>query len=293
MAAEVSSAIGTVLGLVKRAALEPHLTGPLLYILTRGPERFRQPLKDFLLRPFATDDYAKNLVRLGYLVKTLKWLFALGLAARVNNLLTLWALNHWKIRKQGVNWDFDESRKTEIAIVTGGASGFGLLTARGLATKMRVVVLDVSDMPEDLKRCTLTLSSHIYNSTTKALSANTPTLTVPSVSYYKCDITSASNVSEVASTIRQEVGTPTILINNAGVATAHTILDTSEEFLEKVFRVNLLSHWTTIKEFLPAMLEAKKGHIVGIASMASYFSVASLTDYAATKAGVLALHEGM
>jgi len=180
----------------------------------------------------------------------------------------VWALNHWKIRKQGVNWDFDESRKTEIAIVTGGASGFGLLTARGLALKMRVVVLDVSDMPEDLKR-------------------------FPSVSYYKCDVTSASNVSEVASTIRREVGTPTILINNAGVASAHTILDTTEEFLEKVFRVNLLSHWTTIKEFLPAMLEAKKGHIVAIASMASYFSVASLTDYAATKAGVLALHEGL
>lgn len=48
-------------------------------------------------------------------------------------------------------------------------------------------------------------------------------------------------------------------MNNAGIATAHNILDTSEESLEKVFRVNLLSHWTTIKEFLPAMLEAQKG----------------------------------
>ena len=82
------------------------------------------------------------------------------------------------------------------------------------------------------------------------------------------------------------------MINNAGIATAHTILDTSEEFLEKLFRVNLFSHWITIKEFLPAMLDAKKGHIVSIASMASYFSGCGLVDYAATKAGVLALHEG-
>lgn len=113
-----------------------------------------------------------------------------------------------------------------------------------------------------------------------------------SVSYYKCDITSSSAVSETAAAIRTDVGTPSILINNAGIATAHTILDTSEEFLEKLFRVNLLSHWITIKEFLPAMLDAKKGHIVSIASMASYFSCCGLVDYAATKAGVLTLHEG-
>lgn len=80
-----------------------------------------------------------------------------------------------------------------------------------------------------------------------------------SVSYYKCDVTSSPAVSETASAIRRDVGTPSILVNNAGIATAHNILDTSEESLEKVFRVNLLSHWTTIKEFLPAMLEAQKG----------------------------------
>jgi NADP-dependent 3-hydroxy acid dehydrogenase YdfG len=40
------------------------------------------------------------------------------------------------------------------------------------------------------------------------------------------------------------------------------------------------------------MLEAKKGHIVSIASMASYLSCSGLVDYAATKAGVLTLHEG-
>ncbi len=152
-AAQVATTIETVLGLVKRAALEPTLTGPLLYVLTRGPEKLRQPLKDFVLRLFGTDNPTQNLIRVAYIVKTLKWLFAIGLASRVNDLLTAWALNHWRVRKQGVNWDFDESRKTEIALVTGGCSGFGYLTVKGLASKMRVVVLDVSDLPEDLKGC--------------------------------------------------------------------------------------------------------------------------------------------
>lgn len=112
------------------------------------------------------------------------------------------------------------------------------------------------------------------------------------VSFYKCDVTSKDAVSETASAIRKDVGIPTILINNAGIAHAHTIMETSEEYLEKIFRVNLLSHFTLIKEFLPGMMDQQKGHIVSIASMASYFSGASIVDYCCTKAGVLALHEG-
>lgn len=41
------------------------------------------------------------------------------------------------------------------------------------------------------------------------------------------------------------------------------------------------------------MIEKKKGHIVSTASMASFIGVAGLVDYCATKAGVLALHEGL
>lgn len=41
------------------------------------------------------------------------------------------------------------------------------------------------------------------------------------------------------------------------------------------------------------MLQARKGHIVTIASLASYVSVPGLVSYCATKAGVLAFHEGL
>jgi all-trans-retinol dehydrogenase (NAD+) len=146
-AAATSSIIASAIGLIKRAAFEPTLTGPLLLILTRGPEKLRQPLQRLILRLFASNR------SLAYVVKTLKWLFALGLAARVNDILTAWAMNHWRLRKQGVPWDFDSRTKKEIAVVTGGCSGFGYLTVKGLAGKMKVVILDVSDLPEDLKSC--------------------------------------------------------------------------------------------------------------------------------------------
>lgn len=110
--------------------------------------------------------------------------------------------------------------------------------------------------------------------------------------YYGCDLSSSRSIHETASMIRADCGDPTVLINNAGIAHQHSILESSDEFDERLFRVNLLSHFTLIREFLPAMLAQKKGHIVTVASMASHVCGAGLVGYSASKAGVLALHEG-
>jgi short-subunit dehydrogenase len=48
-----------------------------------------------------------------------------------------------------------------------------------------------------------------------------------------------------------------------------------------------------LQEFLPAMVKSNHGHIVSLASMASFSTQATNVDYAATKAGVLVLHEGL
>jgi NAD(P)-dependent dehydrogenase (short-subunit alcohol dehydrogenase family) len=89
------------------------------------------------------------------------------------------------------------------------------------------------------------------------------------------------------------MGAPTILINNAGILASHTILTTSDAYLRKIFDVNVLSNWYTTKAFLPDMLRHNKGHIVTIASTASFVGVAGLADYTATKAAILSFHEGM
>jgi short-subunit dehydrogenase len=66
----------------------------------------------------------------------------------------------------------------------------------------------------------------------------------------------------------------------------------SPDWLRKIFDVNVLSNWYTIKAFLPDMITKNKGHIVTVASIASFISVAGMVDYCSTKAGVLAFHEG-
>ena len=84
-----------------------------------------------------------------------------------------------------------------------------------------------------------------------------------------------------------------MLINNAGVANPFTILDSSEEGFRKVFEVNTIAHFVMAREFLPAMIKKNHGHVVTIASMASFVVIPQSVDYGCTKASALAFHEGL
>jgi all-trans-retinol dehydrogenase (NAD+) len=115
----------------------------------------------------------------------------------------------------------------------------------------------------------------------------------PNVHYYKTDITSSKAIAEVASSIRSSYGHPTVLINNAGIGFGYTILEVPEDSLRKIFEVNTISHFLTVKEFLPEMVKQNHGHVVTVASMASFVTIAQNTDYSCTKAGAMAFHEGL
>jgi all-trans-retinol dehydrogenase (NAD+) len=113
------------------------------------------------------------------------------------------------------------------------------------------------------------------------------------VHYYQCDITSRADIHRAAEAIRSDLGSPSILVNNAGIGNAYTILDIPLESLRRLFDINLLSHWSTVQEFLPDMLTKKKGHIMSVASLASFVSLAAAVDYSCTKSALLAFHEGL
>lgn len=83
------------------------------------------------------------------------------------------------------------------------------------------------------------------------------------------------------------------MINNAGIGDWHTILDAPMTYIRKIFEVNTIAHFTLVKEFLPAMVSKNHGHVVTVASLASFVVVAGSVDYACTKASALAFHEGL
>lgn len=164
------------------------------------------------------------------------------------------------------SWDWKTPGK-EIVVVTGGSSGIGELLVKTLAEKGITVV---------------------------ALDLNPPKYTLgPNAHYFHIDVTSIPSITAAAQEIRAKLGEPTVLVNNAGVGFGESILDASEEQIRKTVDVNVVSHFFTVREFLPSMIKNNHGHVVTIASMASFVTIARNVDYSVSKAGVLAFHEGL
>jgi len=154
----------------------------------------------------------------------------------------------------------------QIVLITGGASGVGELLANTLAVRnVAVVVLDVKP-----------IVTENYN-----------------ITYYKCDVSKWEEVEAVAKKVIEEVGHPTVLVNNAGVAQGKLVLDLSPEDIRQTFDVNTLAHFWTLKAFLPEMIKKKSGHIITVASIGGLFGIAQMTDYNASKAANVSLHESL
>lgn len=84
-----------------------------------------------------------------------------------------------------------------------------------------------------------------------------------------------------------------ILVNNAGVNVKGTVLDTTLDALERCMAVNVTGTLAVTKAFAPAMVARRQGLIVNIGSAAGYCSGPVEATYAASKAAVRALTDGL
>ncbi|MBN2324112.1 MAG: SDR family oxidoreductase, partial [Spirochaetes bacterium] len=80
-----------------------------------------------------------------------------------------------------------------------------------------------------------------------------------------------------------------ILVNNAGITRDNLIFRMSEEDFDRVIRVNLKGVFNCIKIVSRIMLRQKQGRIINLASIAGIIGNAGQVNYAASKAGVIAI----
>lgn len=71
------------------------------------------------------------------------------------------------------------------------------------------------------------------------------------------------------------------------------MLEKSESKIRQTFEVNTISHFLMVREFMPSMIEKNHGHIITIASMASFIGLGDMVEYSCSKASALAFHEGL
>ncbi|KAF3910637.1 hypothetical protein ABW21_db0205004 [Orbilia brochopaga] len=184
---------------------------------------------------------------------------AAGVLSRLNSYYSWGASNNWTADK------YDWTK--EIVLLTGASSGLGEEMAKMLADRgVKVIALDVQPLKPDVQ---------LYKN----------------IHFYNCDVTDYDRLAQVAAEIRKDHGDPTVLVLNAGIVNAEPLLKIPIARTQKLLNVNLVSHFAMLHEFLPSMVANNHGHVVQIASMCSYLSICGLSDYCASKAGVLALHE--
>ncbi|GKZ83189.1 hypothetical protein AnigIFM56816_008275 [Aspergillus niger] len=160
----------------------------------------------------------------------------------------------------------------EVVVVTGGASGLGLLIARIYALRgATVAVLDIRGIAdEEVEEMGLGGS-------------------------YVCDVSDRGVLEAVVGRVKKELGTPTILIHCAAARiNGLPLQQLSPEAFQKTINTNLLAAVHAYQVFLPYMLAAPDGGtIVTVSSVLGQLCAAGLADYSASKAGLSALHRSL
>ncbi|KAJ5514753.1 hypothetical protein N7463_004305 [Penicillium fimorum] len=161
--------------------------------------------------------------------------------------------------------------ENEVVVITGAASGLGLLIAQMYNMRgASVAILDIKDVPEDSR-------DEVFGE---------------GVLYITCDVAERGALKVAKGRILQELGTPTIVINCAAARTnGLSFLDLPADAFEKTIRTNLLAAFHLYQVFLPGIIAAENGGtLVTVSSVLGQLSAAGLSDYAASKAGLSALH---
>lgn len=102
-----------------------------------------------------------------------------------------------------------------------------------------------------------------------------------------CDVSDEAQVAAFAKRALSDIGTPTLLVNNAGVAKWGLVHEQSLADWNANISINLTGMFLVTRAFLPAMLEAGRGMIVNVSSLSGRNGVYAGSAYSASKHGVL------
>jgi len=155
-----------------------------------------------------------------------------------------------------------------VAVVTGGASGIGLATARLLAERgARVAALDLR--PDAGPAVTGTLLG------------------------VACDVADQGSVSAAVATVAAELGGIDIVVNNAGIGAQGTVEDNPDDEWHRVLDVNVVGIARVTRTALPFLRRSRAASVVNTCSVAGWAGLPRRALYSASKGAVLALSLAM
>ncbi|MEV0660211.1 SDR family oxidoreductase [Actinomadura luteofluorescens] len=164
----------------------------------------------------------------------------------------------------------------DLVVITGAGSGIGRATAHAFAAAGARVV--VADIDEGAAKRTV---EEIQAADGEAHA-------------YGVDVADAEAMERFADHVHDTFGAPDVVVNNAGIAIAGSLLETSEEEWNRIRSINLDGMYRGSRLFGRQMVaRGEWGHIVNISSMAAYLPSPEMPAYGATKAAVLQMTESL
>ena len=160
------------------------------------------------------------------------------------------------------------SLQGKVALVTGASRGIGQAIALELG-RLGATVIGTATTDSGAERIAATLKEHGIAGTGLAL-----------------NVTSSESVQATLSTIQEQFGAPTILVNNAGITRDNLMLRMKDDEWFDVIDTNLNSLYRLSKGVLRGMTKARWGRIISIGSVVGAMGNAGQSNYAAAKAGL-------
>ena len=161
-----------------------------------------------------------------------------------------------------------------VAIITGGAQGFGFAIAeRFISSGAKVIIWDIDE-----------------NECKKAISK----INSKDFSFQIVDVRQIKEVESKLKEVEKKFGKIDIFINNAGIAGINTsVIDYPTEEWNKVIDLNLNAVFYCCKSVVPFMIKNEYGRIVNIASIAGKEGNPNASAYSTSKAGVIGLTKSL
>lgn len=163
----------------------------------------------------------------------------------------------------------------KVALITGGASGIGLATARRLGA-------------QGVKLCISTSNQSKLDSAVPALRAEGY-----DVIGVQADVRSMAEVKAMAAATLDAYGRIDILVCSQGYSAFGDVVDQDEEEWIRVLDVDLIGCFRSAKAVLPSMLQNKWGRIIFVTATSAFRCEASWTAKCTAKTGVLGLVRGL
>lgn len=158
----------------------------------------------------------------------------------------------------------------QVAVVTGAGRGIGQAIAQALAA-------------EGAKVAVVSRSEASCGKAAEEINASYP----GSAKAYGVDVADHEAVQALAKIITEELGSVSILINNAGVTRDTLLMRMKEEDWDTVLDTNLKGAFNTVKAFMRTLMKADNARIINIASVIGLIGNAGQTNYSASKAGLI------